>query len=38
MLFTLTAVILQPLTGGLLMMLSDVPVTEHWLVASLTLY
>jgi len=38
MLFTLTAVILQPLTGGLLMMLTDVPVTEHWLVASLALY
>jgi uncharacterized membrane protein len=38
MLFTLTAVILQPVTGGLLMMLTAVPVTEPWLVASLALY
>ena len=38
MLFTLMAVILQPLTGGLLMLLTDVPVTQHWLVASLALY
>jgi len=38
MLFTLTAVILQPVTGGLLMMLMAVPVTEHWLVVSLALY
>jgi len=38
MLFTLTAVILQPVSGGLLMMLADVPVTQHWLVASLALY
>ena len=38
MLFTLTAVILQPVSGGLLMMLADVPVTQHWLVASLVLY
>jgi uncharacterized membrane protein len=38
MLFTLTAVLLQPFTGGLLMMLTDVPVTQHWLLASLVLY
>jgi uncharacterized membrane protein len=38
MLFTLTAVILQPVSGGLLMLLADVPVTQHWLVASLALY
>jgi uncharacterized membrane protein len=38
MLFTLTAVILQPVTGGFLMMLTAVPVTEHWLIASLGLY
>lgn len=36
--FTLSAVILQPLTGGLLMMLSATPITEHWLLASLALY
>jgi len=36
--FTLSAVILQPLTGGLLMMLSATPVTERWLLASLALY
>ena len=36
--FTLSAVILQPLTGGLLMMLSATPITEHWLLASLVLY
>jgi uncharacterized membrane protein len=38
MLFTLTAVILQPVTGGLLMMLTAAPVTAHWLLASLALY
>jgi uncharacterized membrane protein len=38
MLFTLMAVILQPVTGGLLMMLTAVPVIQHWLVASLALY
>ena len=38
MLFTLTAVILQPVSGGLLMVLADVPVTQHWLVVSLALY
>lgn len=36
--FTLSAVILQPLTGGLLMMLSATPITERWLLASLALY
>jgi uncharacterized membrane protein len=36
--FTLSAVILQPLTGGLLMMLSATSVTERWLLASLALY
>ena len=36
--FTLSAVILQPLTGGLLMMLSATSITEHWLLASLGLY
>jgi uncharacterized membrane protein len=37
MLFTLTAVLLQPVTGGLLMMLSATAL-EHWLVASLLLF
>ena len=37
-LFTLSAVILQPITGGLLMMLSGTSITEHWLLASLVLY
>jgi uncharacterized membrane protein len=36
--FTLSAVILQPITGGLLMMLSALPITERWLLASLALY
>lgn len=36
--FTLSAVILQPLSGGLLMMLSATPITERWLLASLGLY
>jgi uncharacterized membrane protein len=36
--FTLSAVILQPVTGGLLMMLSATPITERWLLASLVLY
>jgi len=36
--FTLSAVILQPVTGGLLMMLSAMPITEGWLLASLALY
>jgi uncharacterized membrane protein len=38
MLFTLTAVILQPVTGGLLMMLSQTSFAEGWLSASLVLY
>jgi len=38
MLFTLTAVILQPISGGLLMMLSSTTLAEGWLVASLVLY
>lgn len=36
--FTLSAVILQPVTGGLLMMLSSTDITEHWILASLALY
>ncbi len=36
--FTFSAVLLQPVTGGLLMMLSAIPITEHWLLASLALY
>ncbi|OKO77694.1 DUF2269 domain-containing protein [Bradyrhizobium sp. AS23.2] len=36
--FTLSAVLLQPLTGGLLMMLSATPITERWLLVSLALY
>jgi uncharacterized membrane protein len=38
MLFTLSAVILQPVTGGILMMLSATSLTQDWLVASLLLY
>jgi uncharacterized membrane protein len=38
MLFTLSAVLLQPLTGGWLMMLSATGFTERWLLASLGLY
>jgi uncharacterized membrane protein len=38
MLFTLTAVVLQPLTGGLLMALSGTTLAERWLVSSLGLY
>ena len=38
MLFTLTAVILQPVTGGLLMMLSSTSFAERWLSASFVLY
>jgi len=38
MLFTLTAVLLQPVTGGLLMMLSSTAPTERWLMTSLALY
>ncbi len=36
--FTLSAVLLQPLTGGLLMMLSATLITERWLLVSLALY
>jgi uncharacterized membrane protein len=38
MLFTLTAIILQPVTGGLLMMLSSTSFAERWFSASLVLY
>ena len=38
MLFTLTAVMLQPVTGGLLMALSATTLAEPWLVMSLGLY
>jgi uncharacterized membrane protein len=38
MLFTLSAVILQPLSGGILMTLSATSITERWLIASLALY
>jgi uncharacterized membrane protein len=38
MLFTLSAVIAQPITGGILMMLSATDVSERWLLASLGLY
>jgi uncharacterized membrane protein len=37
-LFTLTAVVLQPVTGGLLMALSATTLAERWLVTSLGLY
>ncbi|RZN07919.1 DUF2269 domain-containing protein [Bradyrhizobium genosp. SA-3] len=36
--FTLSAVILHPVTGGLLMMLSATSLTERWLLTSLALY
>ena len=38
MLFTLTAVLLQPVTGGVLMWLSSTMWSERWLMASLGLY
>jgi uncharacterized membrane protein len=38
LLFTLSAVILQPVTGGMLMLLSATSVAERWLTASLVLY
>ena len=38
MMFTLSAVILQPISGGLLMMLSPTSFTERWLMISLALY
>ncbi|WFU24936.1 DUF2269 domain-containing protein [Bradyrhizobium sp. CB1717] len=36
--FTLSAVILQPVSGGLLMMLSATSIAEGWILASLALY
>jgi uncharacterized membrane protein len=38
MLFTLSAVLLQPLTGGILMALSAATLAERWLMMSLGLY
>ena len=38
MLFTASAVLLQPVTGGLLMLLSSTSLAERWLVTSLGLY
>jgi uncharacterized membrane protein len=38
MLFTLSAVLLQPVTGGLLMVLSATTFAERWLLLSLGLY
>jgi uncharacterized membrane protein len=38
MLFTLTAVILQPVTGGVLMALSGTALAERWISTSLGLY
>jgi uncharacterized membrane protein len=38
MLFTLSAVILQPISGGFLMALSATSFTERWLMVSLALY
>lgn len=37
-LFTLSAVLLQPVTGALLMWLSSTSITEGWLMTALTLY
>ena len=36
--FTLSAVMLQPVTGGLLMRMSSTGITEGWLLTSLVLY
>ena len=36
--FTLSAVWLQPVTGGLLMWLSSTSITEGWLMSALVLY
>ncbi|KRQ17547.1 DUF2269 family protein [Bradyrhizobium manausense] len=36
--FTLSAVMLQPVTGGLLMMLSSTSIMERWILGSLVLY
>ena len=38
MLFTASAVLLQPVTGGLLMLLSSTALAELWLATSLGLY
>jgi uncharacterized membrane protein len=38
MLFTLSAVLLQPVTGAVLMMLSSTAASEPWLAAALVLY
>jgi uncharacterized membrane protein len=38
MLFTLSAVIAQPITGGILMTLSSTSATEGWLATALVLY
>ena len=38
MVFTLTAVLLQPLSGGVLMWLSSTMWSERWLMTSLGLY
>ena len=38
MLFTLTAVLLQPVSGGVLMWLSATAWSERWLMTSLALY
>ena len=38
MLFTLTAVLLQPVSGGVLMWLSSTAWSERWLMTSLGLY
>jgi uncharacterized membrane protein len=38
MLFTLSAVLLQPVTGGVLMWLSSTTFAEHWLRTALGLY
>lgn len=38
MLFTLSAVLLQPVTGGVLMSLSATSLAERWLMTSLGLY
>lgn len=36
--FTLSAVLLQPVTGGLMMWLSSTSIAEGWLTAALALY
>jgi uncharacterized membrane protein len=38
LLFTASAVILQPITGGLLMAMSSTAISEPWIVTSLILY